>query len=113
MGSGLYFEERGSHELKGVPGRWRLMAVAGEGNPAPMQARRDAAATRRSRPRAVARSFPGACAPRRASPGGAVEQPDAWSAPQKARCDAPLLAYCTAFFSSAPALNFGTRLAAI
>lgn len=38
MGSGLYFEERGSHELKGVPGRWRLMAVAGEGTPPPMQA---------------------------------------------------------------------------
>ncbi|MGN6276683.1 MAG: adenylate/guanylate cyclase domain-containing protein [Solirubrobacterales bacterium] len=33
MGSGLDFEERGTHELKGVPGRWRLMAVAGEGQP--------------------------------------------------------------------------------
>jgi pimeloyl-ACP methyl ester carboxylesterase len=27
-GSGLVFEERGEHELKGVPGRWRLRAVA-------------------------------------------------------------------------------------
>ena len=27
-GSGLEFEERGVHELKGVPGRWRLYAVA-------------------------------------------------------------------------------------
>jgi pimeloyl-ACP methyl ester carboxylesterase len=26
-GSGLEFEERGSHELKGVPGKWRLYAV--------------------------------------------------------------------------------------
>ncbi len=26
-GSGLRFEERGEHELKGVPGRWRLFAV--------------------------------------------------------------------------------------
>jgi class 3 adenylate cyclase len=28
IGSGLEFEERGSHELKGVPGQWRLFAVA-------------------------------------------------------------------------------------
>jgi class 3 adenylate cyclase len=28
-GSGLEFEDRGSHELKGVPGEWHLYAVAG------------------------------------------------------------------------------------
>jgi class 3 adenylate cyclase/pimeloyl-ACP methyl ester carboxylesterase len=28
IGSGLQFEERGSYELKGVPGEWRLFAVA-------------------------------------------------------------------------------------
>ena len=28
IGSGLAFEERGAHELKGVPGEWRLFAVA-------------------------------------------------------------------------------------
>jgi class 3 adenylate cyclase len=28
MGSGLEFEDRGAHELKGVPGEWRLFAVA-------------------------------------------------------------------------------------
>jgi class 3 adenylate cyclase/pimeloyl-ACP methyl ester carboxylesterase len=28
-GSGLEFEDRGSHELKGVPGEWRLYAVRG------------------------------------------------------------------------------------
>jgi class 3 adenylate cyclase len=28
-GSGLMFEDRGMHELKGVPGQWRLFAVAG------------------------------------------------------------------------------------
>jgi class 3 adenylate cyclase len=28
IGSGLDFEERGSHQLKGVPGEWRLFAVA-------------------------------------------------------------------------------------
>ena len=28
IGSGLEFEERGSYELKGVPGEWRLFAVA-------------------------------------------------------------------------------------
>jgi len=26
-GSGIGFEDRGQHELKGVPGRWRLFAV--------------------------------------------------------------------------------------
>jgi len=26
-GSGLGFEERGTHTLKGVPGEWRLYAV--------------------------------------------------------------------------------------
>ena len=29
VGSGLVFEDRGSHLLKGVPGEWRLFAVAG------------------------------------------------------------------------------------
>jgi class 3 adenylate cyclase len=29
VGSGLEFHERGTHELKGVPGAWRLYAVAG------------------------------------------------------------------------------------
>jgi class 3 adenylate cyclase len=28
IGSGLGFEDRGAHELKGVPGEWRLFAVA-------------------------------------------------------------------------------------
>ncbi len=28
IGSGLAFEDRGTHELKGVPGEWRLFAVA-------------------------------------------------------------------------------------
>jgi class 3 adenylate cyclase len=27
-GSGIEFEEHGEHELKGVPGRWRLYAVS-------------------------------------------------------------------------------------
>lgn len=27
-GSGLVFEERGVHSLKGVPGQWQLYAVA-------------------------------------------------------------------------------------
>jgi class 3 adenylate cyclase len=26
-GSGIEFEDRGTHELKGVPGEWRLFAV--------------------------------------------------------------------------------------
>jgi class 3 adenylate cyclase len=28
VGSGIEFEDRGEHELRGVPGRWRLWAVA-------------------------------------------------------------------------------------
>ena len=28
IGSGLEFEDRGAHELKGVPGEWRLFAIA-------------------------------------------------------------------------------------
>ena len=28
IGSGLEFEDRGTHELKRVPGEWRLFAVA-------------------------------------------------------------------------------------
>jgi hypothetical protein len=27
VGSGLEFEDRGSHELKGIPGEWQLYAV--------------------------------------------------------------------------------------
>jgi hypothetical protein len=34
VGSGLAFEDRGSHELKGVPGEWQLLAVAAKGSPA-------------------------------------------------------------------------------
>ena len=28
IGSGLQFDDRGAHELKGVPGTWQLFAVA-------------------------------------------------------------------------------------
>ena len=27
VGSGIDFEDRGAHELRGVPGEWRLFAV--------------------------------------------------------------------------------------
>jgi class 3 adenylate cyclase len=30
-GSGIGFEDRGPHERKGIPGEWRLYAVAKEG----------------------------------------------------------------------------------
>jgi class 3 adenylate cyclase len=30
VGSGLLFEDRGEHELKGIPGPWRLHAVTGD-----------------------------------------------------------------------------------
>jgi hypothetical protein len=29
VGSGIEFDDRGTHELKGVPGAWQLLAVAG------------------------------------------------------------------------------------
>jgi len=29
VGSGMAFEDRGKHELKGVPGSWRLLSVRG------------------------------------------------------------------------------------
>jgi class 3 adenylate cyclase len=28
IGSGITFDDRGTHDLKGVPGQWRLYAVA-------------------------------------------------------------------------------------
>jgi hypothetical protein len=31
VGSGLVFEDRGVHELKGVPGAWQLFAAIGDG----------------------------------------------------------------------------------
>jgi class 3 adenylate cyclase len=31
-GSGLSFEDRGLHELKGIPDQWHLFAVAGQPN---------------------------------------------------------------------------------
>ena len=34
IGSGIELEDRGEHDLKGVPGRWRLYAVAGGEQPA-------------------------------------------------------------------------------
>jgi class 3 adenylate cyclase len=30
-GSGLAFEDAGEHELKGIPERWRLFRVVGQG----------------------------------------------------------------------------------
>jgi class 3 adenylate cyclase/alpha-beta hydrolase superfamily lysophospholipase len=60
MGSGLCFEERGSHELKGVPGRWRLLAVTDERPPEPLpQSARESRAGDRVA-RRVASRFPGA-----------------------------------------------------
>jgi class 3 adenylate cyclase len=29
VGAGIEFEDRGEHELRGVPGTWRLYAVTG------------------------------------------------------------------------------------
>jgi pimeloyl-ACP methyl ester carboxylesterase len=43
VGSGIEFSDRGSHELKGVPGEWRLLAVADHraATPRPAQGPRD------------------------------------------------------------------------
>ncbi len=35
VGSGIEFDDLGSHELKGVPGQWRLLAVADSRSPRP------------------------------------------------------------------------------
>jgi class 3 adenylate cyclase len=59
IGSGLCFEERGDHELKGVPGRWRLLAVTDERAPAPLQAPGMPRPSDRVLAR-IARSFPDA-----------------------------------------------------
>lgn len=37
-GSGLSFQDRGTHDLKGVPGEWRLFALEQEALPPPMEA---------------------------------------------------------------------------
>jgi class 3 adenylate cyclase len=50
-GSGLRFRDRGTHELRGLPGRWRLFALAAEDGPA----RPATARTRRRRAAAVVR----------------------------------------------------------
>jgi hypothetical protein len=48
VGSGLDFAERGEHQLKGVPGRWRVFAVAGPADGAdPFDRRRDPALAQR------------------------------------------------------------------
>ncbi|MEX0630728.1 MAG: ABC transporter substrate-binding protein [Chloroflexota bacterium] len=58
-GSGLFFEDRGSHELKGVPGAWHAYAVAPaaegtEAAPLPVSAReRRAVAVRTARSRPI------------------------------------------------------------
>jgi hypothetical protein len=77
VGSGLGFEERGTHEQKGVPGAWQLLAVAPPDSEAERPERELSAieigsrhSTRRRSDRAVAavlRGAPGAC-PRRGSP---------------------------------------------
>jgi class 3 adenylate cyclase len=48
VGSGLAFVERGEHKLKGVPGRWRVFAVADSADGTdPLIARRDPALAQR------------------------------------------------------------------
>jgi class 3 adenylate cyclase len=43
VGSGICFEDRGEHELKGVPGEWRLWAVTADPAPAAVAAGADRA----------------------------------------------------------------------
>jgi class 3 adenylate cyclase len=38
-GAGIAFEDRGEHELKGVPGEWRLFAVSSDLGPEKTRAR--------------------------------------------------------------------------
>jgi class 3 adenylate cyclase len=43
-GTGLWFEDRGAHELKGVPGEWRLFTLENGESGAPATARSPRAA---------------------------------------------------------------------
>lgn len=69
VGSGIEFDERGSHQLKGVPGEWRLYAVKGWGlDPAPRTRRgtsRIAVRDRLTRCFSVCRSQASAATPTR------------------------------------------------
>jgi class 3 adenylate cyclase len=65
LGSGIELVDRGVHELKGVPGEWRLLAVATDGAEAPISSSQQPIA-RADRPglteravRRLARSAPG------------------------------------------------------
>ena len=67
MGSGIGFAPRGSHELKGVPGEWQLLAVGGEDDEGEEQlaeidigSRRSGQKTTDRAAAAVARRAPGA-----------------------------------------------------
>ncbi len=55
-GSAILFKDRGSHALKGIPGRWHLYAVADEApsSSATGTPRTDAAGTKQSQPRPAA-----------------------------------------------------------
>jgi pimeloyl-ACP methyl ester carboxylesterase len=44
LGSGIEFADRGSHELKGVPGDWRLFAVGDTAGPPPVSEEEDGSA---------------------------------------------------------------------
>jgi len=69
VGSGLEFAERGEHHLKGVPGRWRVFAVADPGVGAdPFARRRDPTLAQRTNEN-VEHSRPGAAANGTARPG--------------------------------------------
>lgn len=61
IGSGIQLEDRGEYELKGVPGRWRLYAVAGGEQPAtePLPSPRETMRPSDRAAVAVARRAPG------------------------------------------------------
>jgi class 3 adenylate cyclase len=56
VGSGLQFAERGTHELKGVPGEWKLLAVGEGGQRIPVTGERKTTASDRFTLRLAARA---------------------------------------------------------
>jgi class 3 adenylate cyclase len=60
VGSGLDFADRGEHELKGVPGRWRLYALVSAPGAGPVEISRSVQTLTDRSALVVARRFPGA-----------------------------------------------------
>jgi pimeloyl-ACP methyl ester carboxylesterase len=83
LGSPLEFEDRGRHQLKGVPGEWQLLAVTGESTvrvPAPAPASSIAPNAELARPVDLAVARVGLIAARRPAVGARLSAATRWGA---------------------------------